>query len=532
MNRHYLPFLPVLLLHLLLMACSAANPPAPADTQAHVQNYLLSHGADAAADLNSCKMCHKSDLSGGTHAVSCLTCHPDGEPITIHPLPYADPADHGPAARRDQRQCLTCHGTAPNVFDGGLLADPNGYNAPPANCSAAGCHPSAGAHPTRWQGTNDITPDYISSHRVVSRSTIDNSCALCHQVSAGGTQPRQDAPSCFSATFTNADGSLTTCHPSGPSSAHPLPYIDPLLHGLDAKADLRVCQPCHAIPSNAGAGGNPRFNVPIGDYAAGCESCHAAHTAHPTPLWTGPAAGSHKSAGQMATACALCHGTSLNGSAGGGVGPACTQCHSAGSPLVLTNCASCHNSPPDGQTPAGNQAPNRNGGHGVHDALAGVTDNCDVCHLNAGTNTPVHYNGGNPAAVTIASAYNAQSGGAIYNSATKSCANTRCHGGQATPNWNSGTLNVNTACLSCHTTSAGQYNSATSGRHRLHVVTRNYDCTACHSAALLAPNHFSNLATTTFEGAPWNTLNSSLGYNHATRRGCLVGGCHSETMDW
>ena len=655
MNRNQFPLILMLFLLPALSACSSPNTQAPAAGQVHDQTYLVSHAAEADIDLAGCKSCHGSDLDGTQNVTGCLTCHPDGEPITIHSHPYSDPSEHGNAARSNLRQCFTCHGSAPNQFDGGFLSDPALFNAANANCSAAGCHIDAGAHPTRWQGSNDITSDYPSSHRVVSQNTVDTSCAMCHQVTADGPQPRNDAPSCFSAnftngdgsttgchaggpvsahdmpydsaelhgseakadlaacqschgapgttsfdggssdtscaachpdagahptrwqgsndnspdyssshrnairqsttcaichdvvegnpapnanapscfsaTFTNADGSTTGCHPSGPAASHPLPYTDPLQHGVDAKEDLSSCVPCHATPADAGAGDNPRFNVSIGDRVNGCEDCHAASTAHPTPLWTGAAATSHSTAGLMATACALCHGTSLDGPAGGGDGPACIDCHTAGSPLTLTNCTSCHNWPPDGQTPAGNQYPNRNGAHAVHNTLAGVNGNCSVCHQGAGTESVLHFNGGDPASVSLASTSNAQSGGASYNNINKTCGTTRCHGGQTTLNWFNGSVDVASDCEQCHSTNPGQYNAATSGEHRAHVVEEGVNCTQCHNPTLLAAGHFSNLATTGFEGDPWDTLNASLGYNHSTRRGCDVGGCHG-TEEW
>ncbi len=620
-----------------------------------MQKYMLFHASEANSQMAACKSCHGSDLGGKNNISSCLTCHPEGEPITVHDSNYNDPAEHGEAARSNLRHCFTCHGSPPNRFDGGFLSDPAMFNAPNANCSAVGCHSDTGAHPTRWQGSNDITPGYSSSHRVVSQNTIDTSCAMCHQVTQTGPQPRNDAPSCysanftnsdgsttgchasgpvaahdlpfdtadlhgadakadlaacqtchgtpgstnfdggtsstscaachadagahptrwqgsnditadyvsshrsagrqsttcaichdvvegnpaphadapscFSATFTNADGSTTGCHPSGPEAPHPLPYTDPLQHGADAKDHLASCVPCHATPADAGAGDNPRFNVAIGGLANGCEDCHAAHTAHPTPLWTGTAASSHATAGQMATACALCHGTGLDGPSGGGNGPACMDCHTAGSPLTLTDCTSCHNWPPDGQAPAGNIYPNRDGAHAVHNALAGVNGNCGVCHAGAGTESAVHFNGGNPASVSLAATYNAQSGAASYNTANQTCGSTRCHGGQTTVDWFNGSIDVASDCEACHSTSSGQYNAATSGEHRRHVGNEGLSCTECHNPASLSPDHFSNLATTGFEGNPGDTLNAGLGYDPGTGRGCSVSGCHG-TERW
>jgi predicted CxxxxCH...CXXCH cytochrome family protein len=477
-------------------------------------------------------MCHQVTVDGpqpNNDAPSCFSasftnsdgsttgCHASG-PSSAHDLPYDTPDLHGADAKADLAACQTCHGTPGTTnFDGGT-----------SGTSCADCHTAAGAHPTRWQGSNDNSTDYVSSHRDAGKQST--TCTICHDVVEGNPAPNADAPSCYSSTFTNADGSTTGCHASGPGAPHPVPYTDPLQHGADAKDDLSSCVPCHATPADAGAGDNPRFNVAIGDLANGCEDCHATNTAHPTPLWTGAAATSHATASRMATACALCHGTSLDGPAGGGVGPACTDCHTAGSPLTLTNCTSCHNWPPDGQAPAGDQFPNIDYAHTVHNALAGVNGNCNVCHEGAGTESALHFNGGGAADVFVASTYDAQSGTASYDSGNKTCSNTRCHGGQ-TIDWDNDSIDVASDCQGCHSTSSGQYNAATSGRHRMHVVEEGLSCTQCHNPTLLAADHFSNLATTGFEGDPTGTLNASLGYNPSTRRGCDVGGCHG-TEEW
>jgi predicted CxxxxCH...CXXCH cytochrome family protein len=527
MKPNRLPLILVLFLLPVLSACSNPNNQAPAVGQVHGQKYLLTHATEAEQGLGGCKSCHGSDLGGANNAGSCLTCHPDGEPITVHVLPYSDPAEHGEAARNNLQQCFTCHGSAPDQFDGGILSDPTLFNAASGNCSAAGCHSDAGAHPTRWQGSNDNTADYVSSHR--NAGIQITTCGICHDVVEGNTAPNANAPSCFSASFTNADGSTTGCHPTGSEVPHPVPY--PLLqHGADAKDNLSSCVPCHAAPADAGTGDNPRFNVAIGELVNGCEDCHAANTAHPTPLWTGAAATSHATANRMASTCVLCHGTSLDGPAGGGTGPACTECHTAGSPLSLTNCTSCHNRPPDGRSPAGDRYPNRDGAHTVHNALAGVNGNCAVCHEGAGTESALHFNGGDAAGVAITSTYDAQSGAADYNAADKTCGTTRCHGGQTTPDWFDGTVDIADDCQGCHATSSGQYNAATSGEHSLHAQWLS--CTECHDPAKLEDGHFLNLATLNFEGDPGETLNDSLGYNASTRSGCNVSGCHGEPEEW
>ena len=128
-------------------------------------------------------------------------------------------------------------------------------------------------------------------------------------------------------------------------------------------------------------------------------------TAHPVP-WSGTLplviATSHATAANMLHACALCHGATL----GGGAGPACTSCHTAGSPLSFSNCTSCHGNPPNGTA-----SPNVAGQHAVHVGLGSYII-CNTCHNGAGTNTLNHDYGSGVVNVAFLSAYNAASGSA------------------------------------------------------------------------------------------------------------------------
>ena len=281
---------------LIWMGCSSENPDAPGTNHVHDENYLLSHAGEANADIERCQTCHGNQLTGGNEVPGCFSCHSEGLTFAIHPLPYSDPEDHGAAGRNDLAKCFGCHGSPPNVFDGGILADPDLFNRPAADCSVPACHPDAGAHPTRWQGDNDITPDYLSTHRMISQATIQEGCALCHQVSDGGSHLLPEAPSCFSAGFTNSDNVTSSCHPAGFIPAHGLPYTDPEDHGGPAKSNLSACQQCHGTPGTIFFDG--------GSASAACSStaCHPDAGAHPT-IWRS----GHRSARSMTTSCTICH---------------------------------------------------------------------------------------------------------------------------------------------------------------------------------------------------------------------------------
>ncbi len=248
----------------------------------------------------------------------------------------------------------------------------------------------------------------------------------------------------------------------------------------------------------------------------------------------------------MANACALCHGAGL----AGGAGPACSTCHTNGSPLTLTNCTSCH-----GRPPAGTTAPNREGAHSEHNALPKVVNTCASCHTNAGTATLNHDYAGGIVNVSFLTAYNGNAGAGTYTAATFSCGNVSCHGGPRTqtssqagqnppqstlvqtPSWLTGAINPNTQCTACHVlgSAAGnpEDNSYYSGRHELHVYNQSIACTTCHNTTSLAVNHFTNLDTAVMEGPASATLNTAVQYNGSTCNPSNGGlsGCHG-SQSW
>ena len=293
------------------------------------------------------------------------------------------------------------------------------------------------------------------------------SCYTCHGVSAPHSPApwRASAGSTYTHTNTNPANApvCAQCHQANPGT--PGCFNSTLCHGSGGVA--------HPVPYNDPT----HYGVTAATFPAGCGACHAISA----PL----------------------------------VGPACQTCHVASSPLTALTCTSCHASPPNGGAPAGAPYPNAPGAHATHIALniAGTPIACDTCHNGLGSGTLNHYNRAKsrvpPGDVAFPTTYNAATGASSFdNSAALSCSNVSCHGGQATPNWQTGAINVNTQCTSCHAfgPSLGnpQYNSPYSGQHNINSF--HQVCTNCHNTTTLAVNHFTNLSTTAMEGPASATI--------------------------
>jgi predicted CxxxxCH...CXXCH cytochrome family protein len=138
---------------------------------------------------------------------------------------------------------------------------------------------------------------------------------------------------------------------------------------------------------------------------------------------------------------------------------------------------------------------------------AGTPISCDTCHNGLGTNTLNHYNRAKarvaPGDAALLATYNAKTVPFSFDNTALSCSNVSCHGGQSTPNWQTGTLDVNAQCVNCHVfgPSLGnpQFNSPYSGEHNINASHRI--CTACHNTTTLAVNHFTTLADNTISPA-------------------------------
>lgn len=498
-----------------------------------------------------CAECHGADLLGGITKVSCFSaksqsgqaCHATGPVTGSHG--WRSATDHGtsgamaaPAISAGFAYCTKCHGS---TYDNGNAV------------SCKSCHTTAPHPPRPWHGTTASGTNHVNTD---TANAVE--CAKCHTAGAnllgqriGAIAPAGTTPGCFNGTLCHD----TSTVPHVQSAA----FLSSTQHGPLAKANLTTCQACHAVPSS---GANPQFNVPRNNMPVnGCETCHKAGTAHPTPWLPGRVGTpfdtanttSHTTAGNLATACALCHGAALDGV--GGTAPSCMSsprsgisCHVTNPATTPTGCTSCHGNPP------------ATGAHAAHLSLPNVT--CDVCHFGAGSGTLLHANGVSNMALLDVNAttnsFKAKTGVFSLN-ADKTCSAVSCHGGQTTPAWVGGSINVNADCLLCHqqgtASQTPQFNSffsggATNQRHVNHLQFTPQPgtglpqvvvfCTDCHSTALLSSQqHFGGLNTAAFEGAPADTIGGqrfSQPYvtTGASRGNCTVT-CHTfvpATNNW
>ncbi|MDP1833078.1 MAG: hypothetical protein Q8K67_13545 [Geothrix sp.] len=511
----------------LTTGCHHQSVPGWANSDIHGMKAKLAAGTTGGS-LASCQICHAKDFSGGASANACVTCHgvkaphpakpwrtsagslqthvstdpsnaavcaqchfpgspsnPAGYPAVPAPAgtqpgcynatlchansgaPHAlgaiwkDPtsaAFHGIEAKKDLKYCQSCHGTPGTTkFDGGTAA---------TACSS--CHSKttgAGAHSTTWWNDPVQTfPGYVPGHRNATNPlSTTGSCVICHAVTSASTSTLTAAPSCYSASFGNSEHAALSCHANGPAAAnHPIPYID-ATHTTVTQAQFNAaCINCHAV-----SGTSPVSAAPL------CATCHKVAS----PLAAGTAAGT------------------------------CLSCHSGPAGLPVG--------------PTGAAFPSIAGAHAKHMALPNVS--CASCHSGIGAGSLTHYNAANarvtppasPAPVAIAATFNAQTGAATFSTSALTCSTSSCHGGQATPNWQTGALALasaaatsNTYCASCHASGTTQFNSYNSGQHSKHSPAYCADCHNVLSGATQT-SHWANLQTSTMEGPASATIQFS-----------------------
>ena len=492
----------VIAVALAAAGCSSGNSQAILDpnTGKHAANWIVDHRVAFLTDPALCTECHGADLRGGISGVSCysanyngMSCHANGPG---HVAGWAVPTSHGASAKSAPNAaamhgfatCQVCHGSD---FSGGM-----------ANRACSSCHGVSAPHPGAW-----INNTYTHTDTNTGNAPV---CALCHTngrnspiappspPAAAGTPP-----GCYNSTL---------CH----GQIHSAPWP---LHGTSAKAapvpanmtGFSTCQSCHGSTF----GGDATHPA--------CSSCHGVNAPHPASWITTSLTHTNTNTGNAAV-CALCHANGANSPiappsppAPAGTPPDCfnnTLCH------AQFACGSCHGIPPDGST-----APNVAGRHAPHMSVNAVID-CGTCHSGAGSGSALHKNG--VVNVIFNTAYNAKTGPASFSAAANTCSNVSCHGGQATPNWLTGVINVNTQCTSCHAYGTAQYNSFNSGEHNLHVNQKSIACTECHDTTKLSAVHFNDLNTTTMTQAYLTLLNALNYTGTGGSAGTCTINCHNE----
>jgi predicted CxxxxCH...CXXCH cytochrome family protein len=474
--------------------------------------------------------------SGG--APSCFSttfngrsCHPGG-PIP-HPIDgsFLDADSHGPVAKSDLTVCQACHSDNPT---GGPGSNPQ-FNVGIFGNGCEDCHGANYAHPNTWAGPG--------TRFHYSAGNIQQACTLCHGAALDGVGGV--ASSCVGCHVEVVNFTLdcTYCHDQPPTVSHATspaltePTVaDIMLHD--------VCVTCHGMKESAAGGtfsnvanyalfdkltdiigdhwdGNinmnsdTAYNVATGGCdAAGCHGGTAPYTLSlsglPVVLGAYGVGVQHPigqdwllPSGHVAVADAAC--LSCHTLAGGGQDPACQDCHVQGDPFVLLDCTSCHSTPPSTASTVETDRPDRQGAHNEHDGFTTSTQDCSACHQGGGTGELSHYDRlpdgttpDYPADVVLATSFDSNShGAATYSNGGRTCSGVNCHGGLITPDWLTGSIDVNSQCTSCHSEGTLEANSYNSGEHKKHLVDLGYTCTDCHNTTKLAINHFTNLANPT-----------------------------------
>ena len=469
-------------------------------------------GSSPVASAPSCTVCHTSATA--LPFTNCTSCHAKPPAGTAYPNIAGKHAKHD-ALASVTGVCGPCHtglesGSQAHYDRANARSGANALRVAPGDVAFQSTF-NAKAGAASFSSTA-LTCANVNCHGAVAApswqsgtigSTTDAGCRLCHKLGTALGNPENNSPF------------------SGMHSFH-----------LSASGTVvALCTDCHDMTlATTGATNHFKFLntsqmegpasdtvAPLGvrtNYDATNQTCTVdCHShQHTTTSWEGGAshavpflATAHTTVNQagFTSNCATCH--AVTGTSPLSQAPTCGTCHTAGSPLTALSCTSCHANPPTGAT-----YPGVAGKHAKHNALTGVAGACGICHSGLNSGSQAHYDRANaragknalrvaPGDVAFVSTYNAKTGASTFSSSALTCSNVSCHGGQATPNWQTGALTVNTQCTSCHVYGTTQYNGPTSSNHN-RSEHRSQPCTNCHNTTTLAVNHFTTLNSTAMEG--------------------------------
>ncbi|MCX7797610.1 MAG: hypothetical protein N2249_03195 [Melioribacter sp.] len=236
-------------------------------------------------NMESCKLCHASDFTGGTAKVSCLSCH---AAINVHSEDINNPASqkfHGKFIANinwDLSKCSQCHGSN---YAGGIVSPTcnnchKQQNGPEAcnTCHGDFKNPSIIYPPRATNGSTTTTDFRVGAHQAhlvnVDISNVTQ-CNECHKVpekfnSVGHIDNTQRAevvfgkfsssgPTSPSYNFIDNKCSNTYCHGNfefkKENSEYQFAYIDDKIVGNNFQpiwnrvdGSQAACGTCHDLP--------------------------------------------------------------------------------------------------------------------------------------------------------------------------------------------------------------------------------------------------------------------------------------------
>ncbi|TAL16332.1 hypothetical protein EPN96_09370 [bacterium] len=346
-------------------------------------------------------------------------------------------------------------------------------------------------------------------------------CVRCHELTRSFGQGPGNA-------------TCTGCHDGAFPMHESYAPADSSLHYAPAKENLKLCQLCH---------GRPGTSFESGVSVVACSTCHEAAKAHPTD-WQGDGTFSHRTAGNMDTACVLCHDVTQGRTPPLESSP---SCFSAEFTNADGQTRTCH---PNGFIPHARifAAPELHGGPAKENLSY-----CQICHGTPGTTS---FSGGSAdtACSTCHTAADAHptdwQGAGTYSHRTAGNAGTACticHDvteGRTPPNPDAPSCfavsftNANGQTRDCHPGGPGVPHAMPFAAANLHGVPAKQDltycqlchgqpgstnfgggtaevaCSACHTAARAHPTNWQGAGTYSHQTA--GNLTAACGLCHRT----------------